>query len=89
MLGKGVYLSTDIEKARCYRKGMGGIILKCRVWVGKVKKIDTQNHPMQRTWHARGYDSAWVPPKNRMVGSGRTETCVWDPSRIEVIGRAS
>jgi RNA:NAD 2'-phosphotransferase (TPT1/KptA family) len=85
MLGKGVYLSRDIQKARAYAKGIDGKILRCRVNTGRVKKIDKQGHPLQRGWQGT-YDSAWVPPHCGMVPSGLTETCVADPSRITVLG---
>ena len=46
MLGPGIYLSRDIKKAKNY----GCVVLKCNAAVGKVKKIDCQNHPLQYTW---------------------------------------
>jgi len=87
MLGPGVYLSRSIHKAKRYPLGKGHnrVVLKCEVRVGRVIKIDVQGHPSQMTWHAQGYDSAWVPPGNRMVSSGDTETCIFDPNRISVI----
>nr|XP_033811234.1 uncharacterized protein LOC117365228 [Geotrypetes seraphini] len=88
MLGPGVYLSRDIRKAQRYPLYLGPadrVILKTRVRVGKVKKIDRQGHPLQRTWHAHGYDTAWVPPNSPMVPSGLTENCVWDPKRVKVL----
>ena len=53
--------------------------------VGKVKKIDCQGHPLQKSWRYEGHDTAWVPAGCGMVPSGRTENCVSDPSRITVI----
>ena len=47
MLGSGVYASSDIRKARNY--GGGEVILKLEVFVGKVKKIDMQGHPLQKS----------------------------------------
>ncbi len=73
MLGRGVYLSRDLEKARRYPlklKAYQRVILKVKVNVGKVKKIDCQGHPLQKTWHDQGYDTAWCPPKCGMVPSG-------------------
>jgi hypothetical protein len=83
MLGRGVYLSKDVKKARAY----GDVVLQVSVRVGRVKKIDYQNHPLQKTWAAAGYDSAWVPPRCGMVPSGLEENCIADPSRIQVIRR--
>ncbi|XP_030073568.1 uncharacterized protein LOC115479650 [Microcaecilia unicolor] len=88
MLGPGVYVSRDIRKAQRYPLNLSPanrVILKVRVRVGKVKKIDRQGHPLQRTWHAHGYDTAWVPPNSGMVASGLTENCVWDPKRVKVL----
>ncbi|KAK1156098.1 hypothetical protein AOXY_G26204, partial [Acipenser oxyrinchus oxyrinchus] len=59
-------------------------VLKLRVNVGRVKKIDSQGHPMRKTWHHHGYDSAWVPPNCGMVKSGQEEDCIWDPNSIKV-----
>lgn len=81
MLGAGVYVSRDVQKARNY----GPVVLTCRVWIGKVKRIDRQGHPLQKSWHSAGYDTAWVPPNCGMVPSGLEEDCVFDPSRIEVL----
>ncbi|KAJ8254650.1 hypothetical protein GJAV_G00195490 [Gymnothorax javanicus] len=88
MLGRGVYISRDLQKASKYPLGIPAserVVLKLRVRVGRVKKIDYQGHPMQKTWHDHGYDTAWVPPNCRMVPSGQEEDCVWDPNRITII----
>ena len=81
MLGQGVYLSADIEKAKNY----GSSILVVEAKLGKIKKIDSQSHPMRTSWNSHGYDSAWVPAHCGMVPSGLTETCVFDPDRIRVM----
>jgi len=88
MLGRGVYLSRDLQKACRYPMNLMAyqrVVLKVKVSVGKVKKIDRQGHPWQKTWHDDGYDTAWCPPKCGMVQSGLEEDCVWDPQRIQVI----
>lgn len=89
MLGPGVYVTRSFQKAAAYQKsllpGEEQAILRLRVRVGKVKRIDYQHHPLQKTWHKEGYDTAWVPPSCGMVPSGLEENCVWDPRRIEVI----
>ncbi|KAJ8275642.1 hypothetical protein COCON_G00073940 [Conger conger] len=87
MLGPGVYVSRDIQKASHYPRNVAEghrRVLVLIVNVGKVKKIDHQGHPLQKTWHAKGYDTAWVPPNCGMVPSGLEEDCVWDPCRIKV-----
>uniref|UniRef100_A0A3B3SYD0 Uncharacterized protein n=1 Tax=Paramormyrops kingsleyae TaxID=1676925 RepID=A0A3B3SYD0_9TELE len=89
MLGPGVYVSRSFDKARRYPLILPfnerRAVLKLRVRLGKVKKIDRQGHPLQKTWHQHGYDSAWVPPNCGMVPSGLEEDCVWDPRRIKVL----
>ncbi len=62
---------------------MDKVVFKLRVRVGKVKKIDSDNHPLQKTWHSNGYDCVWVPPNSSIatIKSGREEDCVWDPKR--------
>ncbi|GAA6093744.1 uncharacterized protein LOC108263802 [Tachysurus ichikawai] len=89
MLGPGVYLSRSVDEAQCYPLNPSPwerlAILKLRVRVGKVKKIETQGHPLQKTWHEHGYSTAWTPPNCGMVSSGLEENCVWDPNRIEVL----
>ncbi|KAL7377894.1 hypothetical protein ABVT39_005812 [Epinephelus coioides] len=88
MLGPGVYLSRDLEKASRYpidHPEYDRIVIKVVVNVGKVIAINYQGHPRQKTWHYYGYDTAWVPPKCGMVKSGLEEDCVWDPSRIKIL----
>ncbi|KAJ8342742.1 hypothetical protein SKAU_G00326700 [Synaphobranchus kaupii] len=89
MLGRGVYVSRDLQKASKYPLDLPEherVVLKLMVSVGRVKKIDYQGHPMQKTWHTEhGYDTAWCPPNCGMVKSGLEEDCVWDPQRITVI----
>ncbi|KAG1940693.1 GCRV-induced protein 2e [Pimephales promelas] len=88
MLGRGVYLSRDLNKASRYPLHLPEherVVIRVKVDVGRVKKIDYQRHPMQKTWHDHGYDTAWCPPKCGMVPSGLEEDCVWDPQRIQII----
>ncbi|XP_016380236.1 uncharacterized protein LOC107717871 [Sinocyclocheilus rhinocerous] len=90
MLGPGVYVSRNIEKAKCYPLNTDKkdkVVFKLRVRVGKVKQIDGDNHPLQKSWHSNGYDCAWVPPNSNIstIKSGREEDCVWDPKRISVV----
>ncbi|XP_078283108.1 uncharacterized protein LOC144608823 [Rhinoraja longicauda] len=88
MLGPGVYVSRDLQKASRYPLDVHisqRVVLKLHVNVGKVKKINYQGHPLQKTWHCHGYHTAWCPPNCGMVESGLEEDCVWDPKRIKVI----
>ncbi|AWP06897.1 Hypothetical protein SMAX5B_010848 [Scophthalmus maximus] len=93
MLGKGVYVSRDKKKAERYplqSSPSDRVALELRVHVGRVKRIDTDNHPMQYTWSTQGFDTAWVPPNCGMkaVPSGLEEDCVFDPKRVQVVGIA-
>uniref|UniRef100_A0A673CSR3 Grass carp reovirus (GCRV)-induced gene 2p n=1 Tax=Sphaeramia orbicularis TaxID=375764 RepID=A0A673CSR3_9TELE len=93
MLGKGVYVSRDKRKASNYplhSKTSDRVVLELRVRVGRVKRIDKDNHPLQYSWNAKGYDTAWVPPNCGMlsVPSGLEEDCVYDPKRVKVVGIA-
>lgn len=93
MLGKGVYVSRNKKKAERYPINSpvtDRVALELRVRVGRVKRIDKDNHPMQYTWNAQGYDTAWVPPNCGMqsVPSGLEEDCVFDPKRVQVVGIA-
>ncbi|KAM9746264.1 uncharacterized protein ACNS7B_010314 [Menidia menidia] len=88
MLGRGVYLSRDLEKASRYPLDCPEgerVVIKVVVNVGKVKKIDKQGHPLQKTWHDEGYKTAWVPPNCGMVPSGLEENCIWNPGRITIL----
>ncbi|XP_014844176.1 PREDICTED: uncharacterized protein LOC106918717 [Poecilia mexicana] len=90
MLGNGVYVSRNRKKAERYPLNINAadrVVLKLHVRVGRVKRIDKDNHPMQYTWSTQGYDTAWVPPNCGMkaVPSGLEEDCVFDPSRITVV----
>nr|ADZ76342.1 Gig2-like protein CauD [Carassius auratus] len=88
MLGRGVYLSRDLNKASRYPLHLPEherAVIRVMVNVGRVKKIDHQGHPLQKTWHDQGYDTAWCPPNCGMVRSGLEEDCVWDPRRIQTV----
>ncbi len=92
MLGRGVYLSRDLEKASRYpinHPEWDRVVIRVVVNVGKVIAINRQGHPRQQNWHdprfGEVYDTAWVPPKCGMVKSGLEEDCVWDPNRIKII----
>ena len=79
MLGGGVYLTRDLTKANMF----GEYIIFCDVDLGKTIEITFQNHPVQKTWHTLGFNSAFVPAGCGMVK--REEFCVKDPSRVKPI----
>ncbi|XP_040010647.1 uncharacterized protein LOC120804961 [Xiphias gladius] len=93
LLGKGVYVSRDRKKAERYPLNSNPsdrVVFELRVRVGRVKRIDKDNHPMQYTWSTQGYNTAWVPPNCGMkaVPSGLEEDCVFDPKRVKVVSIA-
>ena len=98
LLGPGVYLSRDADKARKY----GATVLEVLVRMGRVCRVD--HHPelipkgngTDAPWHhVGGFDAAWVPPdcaagifENAKHFSGVVEEdCVWDSGRVKVLGR--
>ncbi|CAL8305129.1 unnamed protein product [Merluccius merluccius] len=92
MLGPGVYLSRNLNKASRYPLNLPDserVVLRVMVNVGNVIAINYQNHPRQYTWHdaQQGpvFDTAWCPPNCGMTKSGLEEDCVWDPQRIRVV----
>lgn len=93
LLGKGVYVSRDQKKAQAYPRNASSsdrVVFELSVRVGRVKRIDKDNHPLLLTWSSNGYDTAWIPPNCGMqcVPSGLEEDCVFDPKRVKVVGIA-
>ncbi|KAG8569282.1 hypothetical protein GDO81_014340 [Engystomops pustulosus] len=86
MLGSGVYVSRDIEEASKYPYYTidQKVVLELKVRVGKVKKIDRQDHPLRLTWPDHGYDCAWVPPGCGFMPGNQQEDCIYDSDRITV-----
>ena len=62
MLGRGIYVSSSIEKTYAY----GDIAFKLLVYPGRIYPITQQGHWMQKRWQHE-YGSAWVPPNTGMV----------------------
>ena len=99
LLGPGVYVGRTAEGCRKY----GSTILEVMVRVGRVCRADKHPELIPRgygtdaPWHdVGGYDTAWVPPDcpaSVFVGAHYREgiveeDCVWDASRVSVLGRA-
>ncbi|CAL8316704.1 unnamed protein product [Arctogadus glacialis] len=91
MLGPGVYLSRDLNKASRYpinTPHSERVVIRVKVNVGNVIAINHQGHPRRKNWHDHWYgevfDTAWCPPDCGMTPSGMEEDCVWDPTRIEI-----
>ncbi|CAL8271454.1 unnamed protein product [Lota lota] len=94
MLGRGVYLSRDLNKASRYPldprlPDSERVVFRVKVNVGNVIAIDRQRHPRQKNWHddqfGEVFDTAWCPPDCGMTASGLEEDCVWDPNRITIV----
>lgn len=95
MLGPGVYVSADYNKAlreakrRGYRDGGGQpTVLEFDVNVGSVMVIDRKDHPRRLNWQST-HDSAWVPPNTRDLCpiGGSEESCIKDPRRLHFVKR--
>lgn len=88
MLGPGIYISRDLNKAQRYAGSTGyrglGVILELKVEVGTVCTIDRQGHKVQKSWH-RSFDTAWVPSNCSMVQSQLEEGCVAEPCNIQLV----
>ena len=85
LLGPGVYLSRNTEKARAY----GPVVIEVVVHLGRVAVIDSKNHPLQKCWYESGFESSYLPEGAGVSKSGLEEHCVYDPSRIAVKGIAT
>lgn len=85
LLGPGVYLSRDVEKAKHY----GPVVIEAVVQVGRVAVIDKPGHRLQKTWFSAGYDAAWIPPLSGVGKSGLEEHCIYEAKRIGVKGLTS
>eukprot|EP00435_Cladocopium_sp_Y103_P048484 s319_g14.t1 len=83
MLGRGVYISRDLNKVWGYG-GPAGAICELRVSVGRLRIIDRQHHPKQNLWSNEA-DMAYVPYRCGMVPSGLEEACVADAKRIQLV----
>ena len=81
MLGKGIYVSEDINKTFRY----GPVTFKLAVYMGKTRKITSQGQSDRTTWQSQA-NSAWVPAGCGMVDSGRSENCVRHTKQIRILG---
>ncbi len=81
MLGRGIYVSEDINKTLSY----GNVTFKLLVYMGKTKKITSQNQSNRTTWQQEA-NSAWVPQGCGMVKSERSENCIRDSKQIRILG---
>jgi hypothetical protein len=83
MLGRGIYVTTTLEKALNYAKlkPYSGAVLQLHLDLGRCYSVSSRDDPYIRTWQDQGYDSAYAAAG--VIGN-REEHCIKDPSRIRV-----
>jgi len=87
LAGGGIYFATDpgLTGHKCHRRG---IILECKVVVGKFKTLSRGGDPNMNLAKLRseGYDSVRIDQSIERIGSGQ-EYVVYEPSRVTAIKR--
>ena len=88
-LGAGVYVTTTLEKALNYAKGVAsspnpadGGVFQLRVDLGRCYTVRSGDRGERKGWAERGYDSAWAAAG--IIGA-REENCVRDPARVGIV----
>ena len=88
-LGAGVYVTTTLEKALNYAKGVAsspnpadGGVFQLRVDLGRCYTVRSGDRGERKGWAERGYDSAWAA--EGIIGA-REENCVRDPARVGIV----
>ena len=81
MLGPGLYVSRDIDKTRYY----SDVCFKLLVYTGKTKMLSAVDKSV--SWRSE-FDSAYIPPNNNVVTSGREETCLKSAKQARILGIA-
>lgn len=91
MLGKGVYVSRDLEKAECFARSHNGIRKEdghiVSVWVepGQVATVDASSgssSAARQAWRGAGFNTAFTPAGE---GVKREEHCVSDAAAVTPI----
>ena len=77
MLGRGLYVTSTLEKAMNYAKRMPcqGAIFEVQVQLGKCYRVSANDSNMAK-WQEMGYDSAWAAAG---IFGEREENCIKDP----------
>jgi len=83
MLGRGLYVTSTLEKAMNYAKRMPcqGAIFDLQVQLGKCYRVSSNDSNMAK-WQEMGYDSAWAAAG--IIGE-REENCIKDPRPPRVV----
>ena len=84
MFGPGLYVSRDIEKTR-NADVYGSVCFKLLVYIGKTTEVTKADN--KGSWRSH-YDSAYLPPNNDAVKSGREETCLRSAKQARILGIA-
>jgi hypothetical protein len=82
-LGRGLYVTSSLEKALNYAKRMpcNGAVFQLRVELGYCYTVNA-NDSNRQNWQQMGYDSAWA--RAGIIGE-REETCIKDPRPPRVV----
>jgi hypothetical protein len=82
-LGRGLYVTSTLEKALNYAKRMpcNGAVFELRVELGKCYTVNA-NDSNRQNWQEMGYDSAWA--RAGIIGE-REENCIKDPRPPRVV----
>jgi len=83
-LGKGLYVTTTLEKALNYAKRMPckGAIFELRVQLGQCYSVTDKNDRNKAKWQDMGYDSAWAAEG---IIAKIEENCIKDPRHPRVL----
>ena len=83
MLGRGLYVTSTLEKAMNYAKRMPcqGAIFELKVQLGNCYRVSKNDSNMAK-WQEMGYDSAWAAAG--IIGE-REENCIKDPRPPRVV----
>ena len=82
-LGRGLYVTSKLEKALIYAKRMpyNGAIFELRVELGQCYTVNA-NDSNRQNWQEMGYDSSWAAAG--IIGE-REEYCIKDPRPPRVV----
>jgi hypothetical protein len=78
MLGKGLYVTTTLQKTLNYAapKPCQGAIFELQVHLGRCYTVTSRDDSNMAKWKEMGYDSAWAAAG--IIGE-REENCIKDP----------
>jgi hypothetical protein len=82
-LGRGLYVTSKLEKALIYAKRMpyNGAIFELRVELGQCYTVNA-NDSNRQNWQEMGYDSSWAAAG---IMGEREEYCIKDPRPPRVV----